>query len=280
VLGDGERIIHAYERECSIQRRYQKVVEEAPSPVVTPEVREKLTTAAINAGEAINYTNAGTVEFVYSKGEFYFIEMNTRLQVEHPVTEMITGIDIVKEQLRIAAGEGLSYRQKDIVPRGWSIECRINAEDPLNDFKPGTGRIRRYRSPGGPGVRVDSGIHMGYTIPLYYDSMVAKLITWDRTRGMVVERMKRALYDYIITGITTNMPLHMAIITSDAFKKGDLSTNFIEDNNILEEMKKMIEYEELHLTGLSQIFKDQKKTAAAVSAVNSYIEVSKREKEV
>jgi pyruvate carboxylase subunit A len=280
VLGDGERIIHAYERECSIQRRYQKVVEEAPSPVVTPEVREKLTTAAINAGEAINYTNAGTVEFVYSKGEFYFIEMNTRLQVEHPVTEMITGIDIVKEQLRIAAGEGLSYRQKDIVPRGWSIECRINAEDPLNDFKPGTGRIRRYRSPGGPGVRVDSGIHMGYTIPLYYDSMVAKLITWDRTRGMVVERMKRALYDYIITGITTNMPLHMAIITSDAFKKGDLSTNFIEDNNILEEMKKMIEYEELHLTGLSQIFKDQKKYAAAVGAVNSYMEVSKRKKGV
>jgi pyruvate carboxylase subunit A len=166
------------------------------------------------------------------------------------------------------------------VPRGWSIECRINAEDPLNDFRPGTGRIRRYRSPGGPGVRVDSGIHMGYTIPPYYDSMVAKLITWDRTRDMVVERMKRALYDYIITGITTNMPLHMAIITSDAFKKGDLSTNFIEDNNILEEMKKMIEYEELHLTGLSQIFKDQKKYAAAVGAVNSYMEVSKRKKGV
>jgi len=280
ILGDGENIIHAFERECSIQRRYQKVIEEAPSPVVTPEVRKRLTTAAINAGEAINYTNAGTVEFVYSKGEFYFIEMNTRLQVEHPVTEMITGIDIVKEQLRIAAGEGLSYRQEDIVPRGWSIECRINAEDPLHDFRPATGKIKRYRSPGGPGVRVDSGIHMGYTIPPFYDSMVAKLVVWDNTRMNAVARMKRALYDYIILGIVTNMPLHMAVISSEPFLKGDLSTNFIEDNNILEEMKKMIEYEELHLLGLSHIFRDQKKTAAIASAVNSYVEIHKKKREV
>ncbi len=280
ILGDGERLIHAYERECSIQRRYQKVIEEAPSPVVTPEVRDRLTTAAISAGEAINYTNAGTVEFVYSKGEFYFIEMNTRLQVEHAVTEMITGIDIVKEQLKIASGEGLSYRQEDIVPRGWSIECRINAEDPLHDFRPATGKIKRYRSPGGPGVRVDSGIHMGYTIPPFYDSMVAKLVVWDRNRIDAVSRMKRALYDYIILGIVTNMPLHMAVITSEAFKKGDLSTNFIEDNNILEEMKKLIEYEELHLLGLSQIFRDQKKTAAIASAVNSYVEIHKKQREV
>ncbi|MFV2040573.1 MAG: acetyl-CoA carboxylase biotin carboxylase subunit [Candidatus Hydrothermarchaeales archaeon] len=280
ILGDGERLIHAYERECSIQRRYQKVIEEAPSPVVTPEVRDRLTTAAISAGEAINYTNAGTVEFVYSKGEFYFIEMNTRLQVEHAVTEMITGIDIVKEQLKIASGEGLSYRQEDIVPRGWSIECRINAEDPLHDFRPATGKIKRYRSPGGPGVRVDSGIHMGYTIPPFYDSMVAKLVVWDRNRIDAVSRMKRALYDYIILGIVTNMPLHMAVITSEAFKKGDLSTNFIEDNNILEEMKKLIEYEELHLLGLSQIFRDQKKTAAIASAVNSYVELHKKQREV
>ncbi len=280
VLGDDSGVIHAYERECSIQRRYQKVIEEAPSPAVTPEIREKLTTAAMNAADAIDYTNAGTVEFVFSKGEFYFIEMNTRLQVEHPVTEMITGVDIVKEQLRIAAGEGLSIRQEDIVPRGWSIECRINAEDPLNDFRPGTGRIRRYRSPGGPGVRVDSGIHMGYTIPPYYDSMVAKLVVWDLTRPAAVRRMKRALYDYIITGITTNMPLHMAVITRDAFKKGDLSTNFIEEHNILDEMKKMIEFEEFHLLGLSQIFSDRKKMAAMTSAVNSYIEISKKGSEV
>ncbi len=280
ILGDGERIIHAYERECSIQRRYQKVIEEAPSPVVTPEIRERLTTAAINAGEAINYTNAGTVEFVYSKGKFYFIEMNTRLQVEHPVTEMITGIDIVKEQLRIASGEGLSYLQEDIVPRGWSIECRINAEDALHDFRPATGKIKRYRSPGGPGVRVDSGIHMGYTIPPFYDSMVAKLVVWDRNRIDAVSRMKRALYDYIILGIVTNMPLHMAVITSEPFLKGDLSTTFIEDNNILEEMKKMIEYEEFHLLGLSQIFRDQKKTAAIASAVNSYVELHKKQREV
>jgi pyruvate carboxylase subunit A len=280
VLGDGERLIHVYERECSIQRRYQKVIEEAPSPVVTKALRKELTTAALDAAAAINYTNAGTVEFVYSKGRFFFIEMNTRLQVEHPVTEMITGIDIVKEQLKIAAGEGLSYRQEDIKPRGWSIECRINAEDPLNDFRPGTGRIKSYRSPGGPGVRVDSGIHMGYTIPHFYDSMVAKLIVWDRSRTEAVNRMKRALYDYIITGITTNMPLHMAVITSEPFIKGDLSTTFIEENNILEEMKKMIEFEEFHLLGLSKIFRDQKKAAAIASAVNSYTEICKKQKEV
>ncbi|RMF89799.1 MAG: acetyl-CoA carboxylase biotin carboxylase subunit [Methanobacteriota archaeon] len=280
LLGDEEGLIHLYERECSIQRRYQKVIEEAPSPVVTPELRERLTAAALRAGEAIDYTNAGTVEFVYSLGDFYFIEMNTRLQVEHPVTEMITGVDIVREQIRIAAGEGLSHRQEDIVPRGWSIECRINAEDPLNDFRPGTGRIRNYRSPGGPGVRVDSGIHMGYTIPHFYDSLVAKLIVWDMTREKAVERMKRALYDYIITGITTNIPLHMAVITSEAFRKGELSTNFIEENNILEEMKKMVEYEEFHLLGLSEIFRARKKTAAIAGAVNSYIEMHKKDREV
>ncbi len=280
VLGDESDVVHVFERECSIQRRYQKVIEEAPSPAVTPEIRTRLTNSALRAGRAIDYTNAGTVEFVYSKGSFYFIEMNTRLQVEHAVTEMITGVDIVKEQLHIAAGEGLSYKQEDINPRGWSIECRINAEDPLNDFKPGTGRIRNYRSPGGPGIRVDSGIHMGYSIPPFYDSMVAKLVVWDRTRIEAIDRMKRALYDYIITGITTNMPLHMAVITNDAFKKGDLSTNFIEENNILGEMKKMIEYEEFHLMGLSQIFRDKKKTAAITGAVNSYMEISKKQREV
>ena len=204
----------------------------------------------------------------------------TTLFRSHPVTEMITGIDIVKEQLRIASGEGLSYRQEDIVPRGWSIECRINAEDALHDFRPATGKIKRYRSPGGPGVRVDSGIHMGYTIPPFYDSMVAKLVVWDRNRMDAVSRMKRALYDYIILGIVTNMPLHMAVITSEPFLKGDLSTTFIEDNNILEEMKKMIEYEEFHLLGLSQIFRDQKKTAAIASAVNSYVELHKKQREV
>lgn len=280
ILGDEDDIIHLYERECSIQRRYQKVIEEAPSPVVTPEIREKLTEAALDAGRAIGYTNAGTVEFVYSEGNFYFIEMNTRLQVEHPVTEMITGADIVKDQLRIAAGEGLSFTQEDIRPRGWAIECRINAEDPLNDFRPGTGRIKRYRSPGGPGVRVDSGIHMGYTIPPFYDSMVAKLVVWDRTRLDAISRMKRALYDYIITGINTNMAFHMAVITNEAFIKGDLTTKFIEERSILEEMKKMIEFEEFHLLSLSQIFEDRKKMAAVSTAVNSYIELCKRNSEV
>lgn len=280
ILADNDRAIHLYERECSIQRRYQKVIEEAPSPAVTPEIREALTSAALAASKSINYVNAGTVEFIFADGKFYFIEMNTRLQVEHPVTEMITGVDMVKEQIRIAAGEGLSYTQEEIIPRGWSIECRINAEDPLNDFKPGTGRIRNYRSPGGPGIRVDSGIHMGYTIPTYYDSMVAKLAVWDRNRDEAVARMKRALYDYIITGIHTNIPLHMAVVTNDAFKKGDLSTSFIEDNNILEEVKRMIEYEEFHLLSLSGIFKDEKKIAAAVGAVNSYMELHKKQREV
>jgi pyruvate carboxylase subunit A len=272
ILADKKgNIIHVCERECSIQRRHQKIIEEAPSPVMTEELREKMGLAAIRAASAINYVNAGTVEFMYSRGKFYFLEMNTRLQVEHPITEMITGIDLVKEQLKISMGEELSYSQEDIKINGHAIECRINAEDPLNDFAPAPGRIRRYRSPGGPGVRVDSGIHMGYTIPPYYDSMISKLVVWDRTRSEAISRMKRALYGYIITGVKTNIPFHKVVMNSDAFQKGELSTHFIQDNNILEEMKKLIEQEEKHLVGLAKIFQDDTKVAVMSAAIGAYL---------
>jgi pyruvate carboxylase subunit A len=272
ILADKKgNIIHVCERECSIQRRHQKIIEEAPSPVMTEELREKMGLAAIRAASAINYVNAGTVEFMYSRGKFYFLEMNTRLQVEHPITEMITGIDLVKEQLKISMGEELSYSQEDIKINGHAIECRINAEDPLNDFAPAPGRIRRYRSPGGPGVRVDSGIHMGYTIPPYYDSMISKLVVWDRTRSEAISRMKRALYGYIITGVKTNIPFHKVVMNNDAFQKGELSTHFIQDNNILEEMKKLIEQEEKHLVGLAKIFQDDTKVAVMSAAIGAYL---------
>jgi len=273
ILGDEKRIIHLFERECSIQRRYQKVIEEAPSPALNSAMRKKIAGYAVSAAEAINYENAGTIEFIYSGGKFYFIEVNTRLQVEHPVTEMTTGVDIVREQIRISANEGMSYKQKDVKQSGHAIECRINAEDPLKDFSPVTGKIQRYRSPGGPGVRVDSGVHMGYFISPYYDSMISKLIAWDRTRGEAIERMKRALYDYVISGVKTNLALHMAIISSPAFKEGKLHTGFIEENNILEDMKKMLEFEALHLRKLAEIFEEKNKTAAIATAVNTYLEI-------
>jgi len=279
ILGDGKKIMHLYERECSIQRRYQKVIEEAPSPALNSELRKKITGFALKAAEAICYTNAGTVEFIYSNGSFYFIEVNTRLQVEHPVTEMTTGVDIVREQIRIAAGERMSYKQKDIKQSGHAIECRINAEDPLNDFSPVTGKIQRYRSPGGPGARVDSGVHMGYFISPYYDSMISKLIVWDRTRNEAIERMKRALYDYVISGVRTNLALHMAIVSSLAFKEGKLHTSFIEENNILHDMKKMLEFEALHIRRLAEIFGEKNKVAAITSAVNAYTEIWKKNAE-
>jgi pyruvate carboxylase subunit A len=272
VLADAKgNIIYVGERECSIQRRHQKVIEEAPSPAMTEELRKKMGSAAVRAASAIDYVNAGTVEFIYSGGKFYFLEMNTRLQVEHPITEMITGIDLVKEQLKIAMGEELSYSQEDIKINGHAIECRINAEDPLKDFAPAPGRIRRYRSPGGPGVRVDSGIHMGYTIPPYYDSMISKLVVWDRTRREAINRMRRALYGYIITGVKTNIPFHKAVMNSEAFQKGELSTHFIQDNNIIEEMKKLIVHEERHLVGLAKIFQDETKVAIISAAVGAYL---------
>jgi pyruvate carboxylase subunit A len=271
--------VYLLERECSIQRRHQKLIEEAPSPVITPELRKKMGETAVKAAKAIGYENAGTVEFLYSKGEFYFLEVNTRLQVEHTITEMITGIDLAKQQLHIACGEKLPFKQEDIKCNGWAIECRINAEDPLNDFTPSPGKIRRYRSAGGPGIRVDSGVHMGYTISPYYDSMISKLCAWGTDRDEAIARMRRALYEYVVVGVTTNIPFHKAVLRSEAFKEAKLTTHFIDDNNIIEEVKKVVEEESEKAITLASVLdnKDQK-IAAATAAVSSYISAAQKQK--
>ncbi|MDW7725897.1 MAG: acetyl-CoA carboxylase biotin carboxylase subunit [Candidatus Methanoperedens sp.] len=273
ILADSfGNIIHLCDRECSIQRRHQKLIEESPSPVMTPWLMERMGADAVKAAKAINYTNAGTVEFLYSKGDYYFLEMNTRLQVEHPITEEVTGVSIVKEQLRIASGEKLRYRQEDIVQRGWAIECRINAEDPLNNFTPSPGKLRRYRSPGGPGVRVDSGVHTGYTITPYYDSLISKLTVWARDRDEAINRMKRALYEYIIVGVKTNIPFHKAVMNNEFFRKGELTTHFIEDHNIIADVAKVVEADkEKGATLASAIGVEDKKVAAITAAVGAYI---------
>ena len=240
VLADEHgNVIHMGERECSIQRRHQKLIEECPSPVVDEETREKMGKLVVKGAKHIGYTNAGTMEFLYYDGDFYFLEMNTRLQVEHTITEMVTGIDIVKYQIRIAYGEELQHDQEDIVMRGHAIECRINAEDPV-DFLPRTGRIMHYRSPGGIGIRIDSGVHMGYRIPKEYDPMISKLIAWGENRMEAIMRMRRALYEYVIVGVETNIPFHMAVMHHEAFVRGDTHTKFVEEHNIREEVKRFM----------------------------------------
>ena len=231
VLADAHgNVIHLGERECSIQRRHQKIIEESPSPVITPEQRARMGDAAVTAAKAVGYVNAGTVEFIYSKGEFFFLEMNTRLQVEHPVTELVTGHDLVVEQIKVAAGEELGIRQEDVVQRGWAIECRVNAEDYQHDFRPAPGRVTGYHEPSGPGVRVDSSMVGPTTIPPYYDPMIAKLIVWGADRAQAIARMRRALLEYGITGVTTNIPYHLAIIEEPDFQAGRLSTHFIPEH--------------------------------------------------
>ncbi|MDP2767643.1 MAG: acetyl-CoA carboxylase biotin carboxylase subunit [Candidatus Methanoperedens sp.] len=277
ILADSYgNIIHVGDRECSIQRRHQKLIEESPSPIMTPELRERMGADAIKAAGAIDYTNAGTVEFLYSKGDYYFLEMNTRLQVEHPITEVVTGVDLAKEQLRIAAGDELSYKQEDIKQIGWAIECRLNAEDPLNNFTPSPGKLRRYRSSGGPGVRVDSGVHTGYTITPFYDSLISKLTVWGRNRDEAIARMKRALYEYIIVGVTTNIPFHKAVMNNEYFRRGELTTHFIEDHNIIKEVEKIIEAEkEKGATLASALGVEDRKVAAITAAVGAYIQSAK-----
>ncbi|MBD7983190.1 acetyl-CoA carboxylase biotin carboxylase subunit [Sporosarcina sp. Sa2YVA2] len=227
--------IHLGERDCSIQRRMQKLVEEAPSPALTPKLREEMGKAAVKAAQAVNYQNAGTVEFIFDhiNQKFYFMEMNTRIQVEHPVTEMITGIDLIKEQLKVAAGEELTYRQKDIKINGFSIECRINAENPSKNFMPSPGEVTMYMPPGGFGVRVDSAVYTGYTIPPFYDSMVAKLIVHADTREEAVARMKRALGEFIIEGVHTTVPFHLNLMDHEVFKSGDFDTKFLEKYDVM-----------------------------------------------
>ncbi|HII01079.1 TPA: acetyl-CoA carboxylase biotin carboxylase subunit [Methanosarcinaceae archaeon] len=269
--------VYLSDRECSIQRRHQKLIEEAPSPIMTPELRKEMGDSAVKVAKAIGYVNAGTVEFLYSKGNYYFLEVNTRLQVEHGITEMVTGIDIVKEQLRVACGEKLELEQEDITIDGHAIECRINAEDPLNDFAPSPGKIRRYRSAGGPGVRVDSGVHMGYTISPFYDSMISKLCVWGRTRDEAIARMQRALYEYVVVGVTTNIPFHKAVMRNPAFRKGDLTTGFIEEQNILEAVEEVVMSEsEKGVTLASALEAKDKKVAAIAAAVESYVSMAKK----
>ncbi len=230
LLGDGHgNVIHLGERECSIQRRHQKLVEEAPSPVVDEELRQKMGAITVAAAKAVNYHSAGTMEFVLDKDRnFYFLEMNTRLQVEHPVTEMVTGVDIVKEMLRIASGRKLRYEQPDIRVKGWAIECRILAEDARNNFMPSIGRIIGLTNPTGPGVRLDSGIYFGSEITPYYDSLIAKLIVWGETRGEALLRMRRALEEFRITGLATTIPLHIQLMNSTRFQAGQFDTRFLE----------------------------------------------------
>jgi acetyl-CoA carboxylase biotin carboxylase subunit len=228
VLADTHgNAIHLGERDCSMQRRHQKVIEEAPAPGLSPELRNKMGEICAEACRKIGYRGAGTFEFLYEDGEFYFIEMNTRLQVEHPVTEMITGVDLVKEQLRVAAGEALSYQQSDIRISGHAVECRINAEDPDN-FMPSPGTISNYHAPGGPGVRVDSHIYSGYAVPPYYDSMIGKLITHGSTRESALARMATALDELVVDGIKTNTPLHRRLVRDAAFMEGGTSIHYLE----------------------------------------------------
>lgn len=220
--------VYLGERDCSVQRRHQKLIEEAPSPVLSPELRAKMGEAAVKAAKNIGYEGAGTVEFIFADNKFYFMEMNTRIQVEHPVTEMITGFDLIKEQIRVAAGEKLSMKQEDLKLNGHSIECRINAEDPERNFMPCPGRIDAYIAPGGPGVRIDSHCYPGYSVPPNYDSLLSKLIVWGKTREEAIQRMQRALDEYAITGIHTTIPFHQRVLSHPVFQKGDVSTDFIE----------------------------------------------------
>ncbi|MCC7551203.1 MAG: acetyl-CoA carboxylase biotin carboxylase subunit [Methanobacterium sp.] len=283
ILADEQgNTIHVADRECSIQRRHQKLIEEAPSPIMTEELREKMGSAAVKAAASIGYTNAGTVEFLYSDGAFYFLEMNTRIQVEHPITEVVTGVDLVKEQIKIASGRELCCTQEEIQVRGHAIECRINAENPLADFAPNPGKIIGYRSPGGPGLRVDSGVYMNYTIPPYYDSMISKLIVWGRTRNAAIARMRRALSEYIIIGVETTIPFHKAMMLNPTFQEGKLHTHFVDEHKqeIMENVEQIVQKDKEMVSRLKSTFLPSKKAAAVSAAVSSHIadSIAKRNK--
>ncbi|WP_281202280.1 acetyl-CoA carboxylase biotin carboxylase subunit [Cytobacillus kochii] len=227
--------IHLGERDCSIQRRLQKLLEETPSPALDGETREEMGKAAVKAAEAVNYTGAGTIEFIYDyhNRKFYFMEMNTRIQVEHPVTEMVTGVDLIKEQIKVASGERLGMTQQDVTYSGWAMECRINAENPAKNFMPSAGKITMYLPPGGLGVRVDSAAYPGYTIPPYYDSMIAKVITYGDTREETIARMKRALSEFVIEGVHTTIPFHLRLLENENFVAGEFNTKFLELNDVM-----------------------------------------------
>lgn len=241
ILGDRYgNIVHLGDRECSIQRRHQKIIEESPSPAIHDEIRQRMGEIAVAIARVAGYESAGTVEFIYSEGEFYFIEMNTRLQVEHPVTEMLTGIDVVKTQICLAAGSLLPFRQEEVNSRGHAIECRICAEDPLNDFLPSPGRIVTCRAPGGFGVRVDSGVCCQSEVTHYYDSMISKLVVWGENRKEAIARMRRALQEYVILGIKTNIPYLEAVMRCSTFKSGTYNTRYVNEQLHLFETAKAI----------------------------------------
>lgn len=232
VFGDTHgHVVHLFERECSVQRRHQKIIEEAPSPSVPPEVRQRMGEAAVRAAKQISYVGAGTIEFIFDNKtkEFYFMEMNTRLQVEHPITEQTTGFDLVREQISVAAGNPLSFKQEEVKQKGHAIECRICAEDPVT-YKPSPGVINACRHPQGPFLRVDSYAYPGYEVPIYYDPMIAKVITWGETRDEAIDRMQRALTEFVLTGIKTNIVLHKTILNHEKFRDGSYTTQFIEKN--------------------------------------------------
>ena len=231
VLADQNgKTVHVFERECSIQRRHQKVVEESPSPFITPEMRRAMGEVAVRAAKAVNYVSAGTIEFLADADRnFYFLEMNTRIQVEHPVTEMVTGVDLVRTQIEIAAGAKLPFKQEDLAQRGWAIECRIYAEDPAAGFVPAPGKIETLRFPEGPGVRNDAGVYAGAEVPVFYDPMISKLAVWGADRAQAIDRMRRALGEFVISGeLRTNLDFHRWIITHPRFLKGDFDTHFID----------------------------------------------------
>jgi len=231
ILADKKgNVVHLGERECSVQRKHQKLMEETPSPMMTEKLRRLMGETATRAARAVDYTSAGTVEFLVDKaGDFYFLEMNTRLQVEHLITEMVTGVDIVKEQIRMAAGEELRHKQDEISLRGHAIDCRINSEDPHRDFAPCPGVVTGYRAPGGPGVRVDSALYAGYNIPVFYDSLIAKLAVWGANREEAVLRMRSALEEYQIEGVETTIPLHKKILDDECFRRGEVHTGFVQE---------------------------------------------------
>jgi len=264
IIGDKKgNIIHCYERECSVQRRHQKLIEETPSCALTPELREEIGEQAKLAAKTASYYNAGTCEFMFKDGKYYFLEMNTRLQVEHPITEAITGVDLAREQLRVASGLELEYSQEDINPRGHAIECRVNAEDPLNNFMPAPSKIIRYAEPSGPGIRIDSGVYQGFTIPPFYDSMIAKLIIWAEDRERCIERTKRALWEFQIGGVRHNIPFHQVVMDNEYFRKGKYDTSFIPRYKILDQVIEHVKNNKASSTA--------PKTAAAMAAVQAVI---------
>jgi acetyl-CoA carboxylase biotin carboxylase subunit len=267
LADDHGNVIHLGERECSLQRRHQKLLEESPSTFLDDEMRMRMGELACTAARSVDYLNAGTIEFLVDKEKnFYFLEMNTRLQVEHPVTELVTGLDIVTEQIRIARGRKLRYAQEDVHLNGWAIECRINAEDPYNQFLPSTGLLTQVIPPTGPGVRVDTGVYSGFEISPYYDSLISKLIVWGETRGAAILRMRRALEEYRITGVKTNIPFHQNIMDSHRFIAGNYDTRFVEERFSMDEAQEGKEAE-AHIAAIMAVLVAHRQTQEASQIV-------------